>query len=59
MIILCALLSLPPAAAGPAQSLPAAIAAELDAQGLQGAVWSTLEADGRVTLGAHGVKDAQ
>ena len=59
MIILCALLSLPPAAAGPAQSLPAAIAAELDAQGLQGAVWSTLEADGRVTLGAHGVKDAR
>jgi CubicO group peptidase (beta-lactamase class C family) len=58
-IVLCALLALPLAAVASIPGLPAALAAELESQGLQGAVWSTLEPDGRITAGAHGIKDAR
>ncbi|HET7204792.1 MAG TPA: serine hydrolase domain-containing protein [Steroidobacteraceae bacterium] len=44
---------------GSTAGISAEIGAELRRQGLQGAVWSTVLADGAVALGAAGIKDAR
>ena len=50
----------PPSVSGEsAADVAADIAAELQRQGLQGAVWSTVLANGKVKLGAAGIKDSR
>jgi CubicO group peptidase (beta-lactamase class C family) len=51
-------LAAPGVSTGSPADVSADMAAELQRQGLQGAVWSTVFTDGTVVLGAAGIKDA-